>query len=205
MQQTNNPARYIGITSLRSSESEYHAITGNAIATRARKNSTAVPSWMVEAENEGCEIDGQRHYPQKRQRGNVLADMVGHRKQQERRHCPQCKPHQLLPKTRLYRVCVASSRRHGNVHLVGVGIAYAQNGGADTKYGEYPVEYRPRYRLHGGRDPWALSRPDKKAARAMKPDLTARTAGTAPHDGSATRTTTASAGWLLTAGNTATR
>ena len=192
MQQTNNPARYIGITSLRSSGSEYHAITGNADCHEGEKNSTAVPSWMVEAENEGCEIDGQRHYPQKRQRGNFWQIWLVTARQGTT-PLPRCKPHQLLPKTRLYRVCVVL-RRHGNVHLVGVGIAYAQNGGADTKYGEYPVEYRPRYRLHGGRDPWALSRPDKKAARAMKPDLTARTAGTAPHDGSATRTTTCISG-----------
>src|SRR5664279_1830790 len=39
MQQTNNPNRYIGMTSLSWSESEYQAINGSRIATSSRNTS----------------------------------------------------------------------------------------------------------------------------------------------------------------------
>ena len=60
-----------------------------------REESVAqVPALAVEAEDEGEEIDRERHDPQQRHGGDVLRDVVGHREEQERarggERAPEC-------------------------------------------------------------------------------------------------------------------
>ena len=56
------------------------------------ERSAAVPARVVEAEDEGDEVDRERRYPQERDRRDILREVIGDGEQQARAHRRQGNP-----------------------------------------------------------------------------------------------------------------
>ena len=135
---------------------------------RQRQHQVAqVPAAAVEAQDEGDQVDRQRHDPQQRHRGDVLGDVAGDRQQQDAAHRGKARPEQLAPDPRRRFGGTGGSRSKNGVRP---GFCFAcvgrrdlrhrcrsraglHQGGGDAQCDEQPVARRPGDRLRVRGDP----------------------------------------------------
>ena len=214
MQARNRPAQntpiWIGRSCVRSESASVHAITPSAAASIARKMSRLYQPRAVEAEDEGQQIERQRHDPQQRHRRDVLRDVVGHREQQHRARRGERAPEDLARRASAARsIAPEATACEGDASCA---RAPPTSGHLQARRTRRPRRARRRARSRPtiptpacGWRPRARAGTDSRGARAATRGSTARTGDRGCGPGSAAQTTPAPAGSSSTAGNTAGR